>query len=145
MFTNGVDALSVEQSQRLLDEYAKGWIIKLDKAALLQDLEYSRVLVRREGHYKFGYAHYFHYFLARHFKANSTDPGIRDLLSAIVKGMNVGSNSIFLMFVVYLTNNDEGLTKELIQIGESVLGEFEPSSFTNDVEFYNSKSHSGME
>jgi hypothetical protein len=63
------------------------------------------------------------------------------LLSAIVKGLNVGSNGVFLMFVVYLTNNDESLTKELFQISECILDEFAPSSFTEEVEFYNSKSH----
>jgi predicted MPP superfamily phosphohydrolase len=150
LFQDAVDSLSVKCVEDMVDLYARDWIIRLDKSALLADLEYSRVLVKRDGFYSFGYAHYFHYFLARHFKANLYGEGsdkqeVRKLLYDIAKGLNVGSNGIFLMFVVYLTNNDELLTEELVRIGDRILTEFAPSDFGGEVEFYNSKANSGME
>ena len=70
----GADVIGEGVVNSLLDEYAKSFRIKLDKAALLADLEYSRVLSKADGNYRFSYPHQFLYFLARYFKNNLAGP-----------------------------------------------------------------------
>jgi hypothetical protein len=51
---------------------------------------------------------------------------------------------MFLMFVVYLTHDDD-LMNALLAMGEVILSEFAPSDFTQEVEFYNSKDFAGLD
>jgi hypothetical protein len=147
MFEESLDVIGESVVEHLIDEYAESFRIKIDKKAILDDLLYARVLMKADGNYSFTYAHYFHYFLARHFKnhlhgAQATK--LRHQLTELAGGLNAGSNGIFLMFVIYLTHDDQ-LTDELVAIGQRILSEFEPSDLTQDVEFYNSKDFAGVE
>lgn len=146
MFTSSVDMLREAAVEDLLDRYGEDYKIKVDKSALLGDLEHARVIVRIDGHYSFVYPHYFHYFLTRYFKNNFTGAQGSELkarLKKIASGLNVGANRIFLMFFIYLTH-DEQLTDELVGLGGEILAGFSPSELTQEVEFYNSK-NTGVE
>jgi hypothetical protein len=139
--------LGVSSVKALLSEYAKSFRIKIDEAALLRDLEHSRVLLRRDGNFSFGYTHYFHYFLARYFKVNLNGPDgdkLRKSLDNIARGLNAGSNGIFLMFVVYLTHDGQ-LTDTLVNIGDEILSEISESDLTTEVDFFNNRDHGTVE
>src|SRR5260370_42102790 len=100
-----------------------------------------------DGNYSFGYDHYFYYFLARYFKTNLNAPNgaiLRQRLSEVARGLNTGSNGIFLMFVIYLTH-DEALTDELPKIGGELLSEVLPTSLTDEVEVYSSKGYARLD
>ena len=147
LFDRSLEVMGATEVDALLDEYAQAFRVKVDKAALLRDLQYARVLVKEDGNYSFGYAHYFYYFLARYFKDNLSAPQgarLRELLTSIVSGLNTGTNSIFLMFVIYLTH-DNALMDELIRIGQTILSDVTPSNLTSEVEFYNSKDFAGVQ
>src|ERR1035441_8526940 len=67
-------SLSATAVDTLVETYATSYKIKVDKAALLDDLKLARVLEERDGNYSFAYVHYFHYFLARYFKSYLDGP-----------------------------------------------------------------------
>jgi hypothetical protein len=147
LFDRGTDMLSENDVNKLLDEYARSFKVKVEKTSLLTDLEKTHVLVKLDGNYSFGYAHYFYYFLARYFKMNISGveaPRLRALLKSIAGGLNAGTNSIFLMFFIYLTHDDE-LIDDCLRIGNKILAELAPSDLTGEVEFYNSKDFAGIE
>jgi hypothetical protein len=101
LFESKTDLVGVSVVNNLLDEYARSFRIRVNKSELLRDLEQARVLVKEDGNYSFGYAHYFYYFLARYFKnhINGPDgPHLRMQLREIAAGLNAGSNSVFLAY-----------------------------------------------
>jgi hypothetical protein len=147
LFERSLEVMGDVELDKLLDEYAAEFRVTVDKKALLDDLQYARVLIHEDGNWWFGYDHYFYYFLARHFKNNLSGPNgteLRKLLSGIVRGLNTGANSTFLMFVIYLTH-DPQLMDELIALGDSILADVAPAELTSEVEFYNSKDFAGVQ
>jgi hypothetical protein len=146
MFTSGVEMMSASEVEGLIDRYAKTYRVKLNRTSMLEDLLFARVLENHEGNYCFAYDHYFYYFLARYFKTHldgPDGPALRTQLKGIANGLNSGTNGIFLTFVVYLTHGDRELIEHLLAIGESIFAELPLSNLTDEVDFYNSKSHSG--
>ena len=147
LFESSLDVLGESAVDSLIEEYARSFRIKVDNKSMLEDLEYARVLVKEDGNYSFTYAHYFHYFLARYFKDHLSGVQgsvLRRHMNAIAGQLNTGSNGIFLMFVIYLTHDDQ-LTDELVAIGQKILSEFPPSDLINDVDFYNSKEYTSVD
>lgn len=147
LFDSGADLLGESEISEMLDDYSRSFKIKVDKGALLRDLERTRVLVKQDGNYSFGYSHYFYYFLARYFKNHihgQHESRLRDLLNSMANGLNIGTNGVFLMFFIYLTH-DEKLIDECVQLGDRILSDFAPSDLTDEVEFYNSKDFAGIE
>ena len=147
LFESSSEVLGEAAVAGLLEGYAKSYRIRIDKGALLRDLEHARVLHKEDGNYSFAYDHYFYYFLARYFKINlngANGASLRQRLNEIARGLNAGSNGIFLMFVIYLTH-DDALTDELVRMGDEVLSELQPSELTDEVEFYNSKDYAGID
>jgi hypothetical protein len=145
LFSSAAEMLSAVEINALIEAYAKEYRVKIDKAAILEDLLFARVLEVTEGNYSFAYDHYFYYFLARYFKTHlsgSDGPALRSQLKTIANGLNARTNNIFLMFVIYLTHDRE-LIDYLLDIGSSIFSELRQSDLT-EVEFYNSKAHSGI-
>jgi hypothetical protein len=141
LFDTSMEVMSESSVNELLGEYAESLMVKVDGPALLADLDYAHVLTQRDGNYGFVYPHFLQYFLARYFKDNlhgKTGPALRKRLKEIVAGLNVEANRTFLMFVIYLTN-DDGLTDELVALGQDILSDFAPSDLTTEVDFYNNE------
>jgi hypothetical protein len=147
MFEARVDMLSARAVEALVEDYANSYKVRIDKAAILADLKFARVLDERDGNYSFAYVHYFHYFLARYFKTHLDGPqgaALRSQLKEIASALNSGTNGIFLMFVIYLTQDRE-LIDYFLDIASRILSEFAPSDLTSEVEFYNSRSNAGID
>lgn len=147
MFEADADMLNASAIDALFEDYAKSYKVRIDKAAILSDLKLARILEERDGNYSFAYGHYFHYFLARYFKAHLDGPegiGLRKKLEEIARGLNSGTNGIFLMFVIYLTHDRE-LIDYLLEMASLILHEVPPSDLTNEVDFYNSRAHAGVD
>lgn len=138
--------IRVSEVERLLDDYAKSVKVKVNKSDLLQDLEESRVLSKEDGNYSFAYDHYYQYFLALYFKNNlngAKGAKLRQTLSSMAAKLPADFNNRFLMFVIYLTRDDQ-LIAELIQNANKILADQQLADFTTDVDFYNSTASSGL-
>ena len=147
LFKHSLDRLDVTSVKVLLSGYAKNYRIVIDQTALLKDLEHARILSRQSGNYSFVYSHYYFYFLARYFKFNlagGEGDELRKTLHNLARGLNVRSNGIFLMFVIYLTH-DEQLTDMLVKIGDEIFSEEPESRFMDDVDVFNNGDYEGLE
>ena len=146
MFQSSSNILSVSATEHLLDAYSEDYKVKVDKKALLADLEYARVLEKQDGNYAFLYPHFYQYFLARYFKNQINSPQgveLRKRLEDIATGVNIHANRTFLMFFIYMTH-DEPLTDFIIALGQKVLDDVTESNLTDEVDFYNSKDFVGV-
>jgi hypothetical protein len=139
MFRQNEQFLSEGALDEFIDKYAEDFDLVLDKEALLHDLAGARVLVNDSGGYSFPYVHFYYYFLARYFKYNLHGPqgkGLREYLNTLAGSVPAESNSMFLMFVMYLTH-DDALTDELLNIAKAIMRSMPLADFSTEVAFYN--------
>jgi Calcineurin-like phosphoesterase len=139
LFETSMEVMSESGVVELLDDYSKSFLVKVDGPALLADLDFAHVLTKQDGNYSFVYPHLLQYFLARYFKDNlhgKGAPTLRKQLKEIVSGLNLESNRTFLMFVIYLTHDNE-LTDDLVAMGNDILSNVAPSDLTTEVDFFN--------
>lgn len=141
MFERKTEVISHSEVDALLDDYATRFKIKIDKINIVSDLTQARVLLDENGNYSFAYDHFFFYFLARHFKEGLTGENreeVRSSLMNIAAGLHTAGNSIFLMFVMYLTHDRE-LTEKLISTADRILTDYELSTLGDEVDFYSAQ------
>lgn len=141
MFKSGVDALSYSEIVKVSERYFHAYGLPVTPDSMLNDLIGARVLLVRDGNYRFHYSYYCEYFVARYYKdaLQNRDEKAAELageLSDMATHVSWEQYSKILMFFLYFTR-DPDLIALLISNANEVFGEFPPATLDRDIEFTN--------
>jgi len=73
MFVRSQIALSYEDVAEVSRQYFAQFAMLMEPSKILTELEEAQVLYRINGHYRFRYPYYYHFFVARYFRDNIGD------------------------------------------------------------------------
>ena len=140
MYKSDADSATSGDFETICDEYLAEYQIRLDPGRLIEDLLSAQIIDRRNGSYKFKYAYYYHFFVARYFRDNLQDPlqatALRCQLEHMADRVYYDTYVNIIVFYLYLTK-DNSTIERILANAEAIYSGVSPAQIEADVSFLN--------
>jgi hypothetical protein len=141
LFEHGQSAVSDQEFESVVADFARRKMVKANSAELLDDLLHGRILDRIDGQISFKYEHYRFYFLALQFIDELEGEHAKDIrghLNAMADKPLVKSNRLTLIFFLFFRKQDP-IIDRIIEQADATFSEFPEADLSGDVEVTDEK------
>ncbi|HEY0100497.1 MAG TPA: hypothetical protein VGB76_16245, partial [Pyrinomonadaceae bacterium] len=141
LFMAKTRTISVTQLAAFTEEYRKTYSMNVPQDTMMGVLERGEILKRDgDGSYRFKHKFIYYYFVAKHIKSNiyreSEKARLRGQVSDMAQRIYVEDFYFILMFLVYLTN-DEEVIEQLLGNGKAFYADLDPCDLDKHVQHIN--------
>ena len=140
MFVRSQIALSCEDVAEVSRQYFAQFAMLMEPAKILTELEEAQVLYRINGHYRFRYPYYYHFFVARYFRDNIGDPEegprLRPKLREMADHIAFEEYANILVFFMYFSRDIETIER-ILHNAAHIYADTAPCDLDADAAFVN--------
>ncbi len=140
MYEREVDSLTRDDMRAVCEDYFKEYRMHVDSATLVENLLFAQILHDADSNLHFKYRYYYHFFVARYLRDNSSDaaagPKVNELLTHMADRVYFEDYSQILVFYLYLTK-DVGVIRQIVHNAERIYGGVTVADLENDVNIIN--------
>jgi hypothetical protein len=139
-YDRDVETLTRDDVDSICDRYLRDYQIRLDGSRLLDDLTFADILSESRGTYRFKYPYYYHFFVARYFRDNLSDPDLsaklNEQLVFMAERTYYDAYVHIIVFYLYFTK-DANVIERILQNARRVYPQHAPATLEEDVRFVN--------
>jgi hypothetical protein len=139
-YQKDVNTATVGDIAAVCDEYFQEYRIRIDPSRFLEEMLTADLLREGDGNFGFKYSYYYHFFVARYFRDNLTDPRhvveLRSQLVEMADRVYYEAYANILVFYLYLTK-DPQIIERIVCNAEQIYHDYEPATLEEDAAFVN--------